>query len=67
VQIKGRHGRRRGSGLGLAFCRLAVTAHGGQIWVENRETGGSIFQFTLPYENAPPDFWDDEFNEAFEL
>ena len=37
-----------GLGLGLAFCRLAVEAHGGTIWVEDRETGGASFQFTLP-------------------
>jgi signal transduction histidine kinase len=41
-------GRRRGSGLGLAFCRLAIEAHRGRIWVEPRAGGGSIFAFTLP-------------------
>ncbi len=38
----------QGSGLGLAVCRGFVKAHGGRIWVENRENGGAIFQFTLP-------------------
>src|SRR5436305_4052416 len=39
---------REGSGLGLAVCRGLVEAHGGHIWVENREEGGAIFRFTLP-------------------
>jgi PAS domain S-box-containing protein len=38
----------KGLGLGLAFCRLAVQAHGGTIWVENLPQGGSRFIFTLP-------------------
>ncbi len=38
----------KGLGLGLAFCRLAVQAHGGKIWVENLPQGGSRFIFTLP-------------------
>jgi signal transduction histidine kinase len=37
------------SGLGLAFCKLAVEAHGGKIWVESDGEGkGANFQFTLP-------------------
>jgi signal transduction histidine kinase len=41
--------RRRGFGLGLAFCQLAVEAHGGRIWVEPRDDGlGSRFAFSLP-------------------
>ncbi len=39
----------RGLGLGLAFCRLAVQAHGGRIWVEAPPSGvGTRFLFTLP-------------------
>lgn len=38
----------RGLGLGLAYCRLAVAAHGGRIWVEDADGPGSSFCFTLP-------------------
>ncbi len=35
-------------GLGLVFCRLAVEAHGGRIWVEDNPGGGSCFGLALP-------------------
>jgi signal transduction histidine kinase len=40
--------RSEGSGLGLFFCRLAVEAHRGVIWVESSPGQGSAFHFTLP-------------------
>lgn len=37
-----------GMGLGLNIAKEVVGAHGGRIWVEPREGGGSVFRFTLP-------------------
>lgn len=39
-------------GLGLAFCRLAVEAHGGTLWVEDNEPKGSAFCVRLPRSPA---------------
>jgi two-component system sensor histidine kinase/response regulator len=39
--------RRGGRGLGLAFCKLAVEAHGGTIWVEDGRPG-AVFCLRLP-------------------
>jgi two-component system, sensor histidine kinase and response regulator len=36
------------AGLGLAFCKLAVEAHGGSITVENLAPRGSVFFVELP-------------------
>ncbi len=42
-----------GIGLGLAFCRLAIEAHGGTIWVESEPGNGAEFIFTLPLNVSP--------------
>ena len=41
----------KGMGLGLTFCRLAVEAHTGRIWVDPAPERGAIFSFTLPTKN----------------
>ena len=42
----------RGIGLGLAISRAVVTAHGGEIWAENRLEGGARFIFWIKAEKV---------------
>ena len=36
--------------MGLAICQRIIEAYGGSIRVENIESGGALFSFTLPVE-----------------
>jgi|HubBroStandDraft_6_1064221.scaffolds.fasta_scaffold39839_2 two-component system sensor histidine kinase/response regulator len=49
VQLEGNGlpSSRSGRGLGLTFCRLAVEAHGGRIWIEDANPG-AIFALRIP-------------------
>jgi signal transduction histidine kinase len=44
-----RHG---GMGLGLSVAKSIVELHGGRIWAESQEAGGSTVTFVLPVEKA---------------
>ena len=39
-----------GTGLGLAICKAIIEGHGGTISAANRQGGGTIVTFTIPYE-----------------
>jgi PAS domain S-box-containing protein len=53
VQAKHRRaGKTKGSGLGLAFCRKVMDAHGGYIWVESDLAKGSTFTVLFPLESV---------------
>lgn len=41
-------GAARGSGLGLAFCKLVVEQLGGRIWADTSPIGGTRIAFELP-------------------
>jgi two-component system, OmpR family, sensor histidine kinase KdpD len=43
---------RPGSGLGLAIVRAIVTAHGGEIWIEETTAGGTAVVLDLPIGEA---------------
>ena len=47
TRVRGKD-RPGGLGVGLAFCRLAVHGHGGEIWVESSPGNGATFWLTLP-------------------
>jgi signal transduction histidine kinase len=37
-----------GAGLGLSIVKRTIDAHGGRVWVEDREGGGAVFVIALP-------------------
>ena len=49
VMFKRLHGRGAyaGNGIGLALCKRIAELHGGDVWVEEAPSGGSVFHVTL--------------------
>lgn len=47
-------GQHDGKGLGLYFVRRIVEEHGGRVWVEPADNGGSRFLFSLPVDGRRP-------------
>jgi signal transduction histidine kinase len=51
-QTEGGSQHQHSSGIGLAFCRMAVEAHAGKIRVASEVGAGSTFSFSLPLSIA---------------
>jgi K+-sensing histidine kinase KdpD len=47
-----KNGKYRGVGLGLYFCKLAICAMGGRIWVETNSGEGASFKIALKAEES---------------
>jgi two-component system sensor kinase FixL len=43
-----------GLGVGLSISRTIVEAHGGRIWAEPAQGGGTVFRFTIPLAAEGP-------------
>ncbi|HOP41104.1 MAG TPA: ATP-binding protein, partial [Geobacteraceae bacterium] len=53
VQARNRkEGKIKGTGLGLAFCRKVMDAHGGLLWAESDLGKGSVFTVLFPLKEA---------------
>lgn len=42
------------TGLGLTFCKMAIEAHNGAIWVDSEPGQGSTFSFRIPLNLQAP-------------
>lgn len=48
-------GKPNGLGIGLSIARTIVESHGGQLWAEHGQEGGTSMRFTLPLADKPRD------------
>jgi len=48
ITVKKKSGIVGSTGLGLAFCKMVIEAHGGNIGATSEKGAGSVFWFTLP-------------------
>ncbi len=53
VRLGNGDGTQYGIGLGLSVVKAIIERHCGEVGVENRQDGGSIFWFTLPINGWP--------------
>lgn len=44
--------KEQGMGIGLSICKAIVEDHGGKIWFEPQAAGGTVFNVTLPIDDA---------------
>jgi len=51
---RGRQGKTPGTGLGLPLAKQMVELHGGRIWIERLDEGGSRCTFSLPLGGVAP-------------
>ena len=54
------------TGMGLAFCKLAIEQHGGRIWAKSERGRGSSFFLTLPLGVLPARKTEDELVELLD-
>ncbi len=48
-------GSSEGLGLGLALVKKIAVAHGGRVWAANREGGGAVIGFEIPFAASVSD------------